>query len=238
MRASLSASAGRKPPAYAAIANDNRQWRTSCRLAEDTKRLLRIQSMTARVSGCSVPLGRTTPAGPRSKGSGKSRFRSAPRAFPRTPAANLVHRNASTASTSDLEKGAAQALGCAKRRMAAPCPSVLLWWPPDRCAGTTSTVKCQHDRECCVKASTPCRFTNVEAFAAIVLRNTHTCEYKRTGIPVGVHGGQQVQVHVGHNTPGTCVAPVVRAQPLRERHQQLPARVQAPHLCAKGTDRV
>ena len=42
------------------------QARTSCRLAEDTKRPLRIQSMTARVSGCSVPLGRTTPAGPRS----------------------------------------------------------------------------------------------------------------------------------------------------------------------------
>ena len=73
--------------------------RTSCRLAEDTKRPLRIQSMTARVSGCSVPLGRTTPAGPRSKGSGKSRFRSAPRAFPRTPAANLVPHHAGTAST-------------------------------------------------------------------------------------------------------------------------------------------
>ena len=97
--------------------------RTSCRLAEDTKRPLRIQSMTARVSGCSVPLGRTTPAGPRSKGSGKSRFRSAPRAFPRTPAANLVHDNAVEVHTSALYQsleGCKSGPSCADAPMAAP----------------------------------------------------------------------------------------------------------------------
>jgi hypothetical protein len=45
-------------------------------LADTVKRPWRIQCMSASVSGCSLPLGSTTPAAPRCIGSGKSLFRS------------------------------------------------------------------------------------------------------------------------------------------------------------------
>ncbi len=49
---------------------------TSCKLADTTNLPSRIQCIRARVSGCSEPLGSTTPVFPLSIGSGKSLLRS------------------------------------------------------------------------------------------------------------------------------------------------------------------
>jgi len=43
-------------------------------------------------------------------------------------------------------------------------------------------------------------------------------------VAVGIHARQDMQVHVRDEPPRARVAPAVRAQPLRQRHEELPAR--------------
>jgi hypothetical protein len=92
-----------------------------------------------------------------------------------------------------------------------PVPSAMQQWPPEP---RLDSAQQQMPAEC---STYWVREVAVEVAAARVAARARL-------VAVRVHARQDVQVHIRHEPPRARVAPAVRAQPLGQRHEELPAR--------------